>query len=494
METALYSALALLGAISAHAMMSNPYNRLGHVREPYSSHTRDGITTLEKKKRFVVRRSLPYKALAYAKCGWHILINVYLGGKKTPSRLYKDIARDIHALRFNPEVPYLITGDHFSVLYPRNLGTFYHAVLDPRTAHDAENWRAREHIYLKTAAYALEAFAAHGECATTIVPMGGPVITCLNIYHYPSDALYGLLYALAALSDNSFMRERYPYVTRQPIFAQTTRLTAQALTARHARTLEKLFASYRTHVYDPATGLVRRGIRLSSAKDSARRESAFYDNVIFWATCSLAGTLGIAHDPLDLDALKDRIIAAFWDEKAGHFIDDLSSASRRDAHYSADWLCTLYTGFLHAGNPQDLVYLQTCADTTLARNLDMPFPLKYQESDRRMHQVSLTALMVPSYGGTAIWSFWGAEFMKLLLILAQCTGDKKYLDRARQHVHTYKDLVERHRGFPEVFRANGKMLRNPVYKSVRQTGWIVGFEQTTAMLESIDHAAGNVLE
>ena len=266
--------LAFFGLVSAQAVASNPYNRLGRVSQPYLSHTRNGVTTLEKKTRFIVRSSLPYRIFAYSKCAWHIIINAYFGGKKTPGKVYKTIVHDIHLLRFNPEMPYLITGDHFSVLYTRNLGTFYHSVLDPRTALSADDWRSREQIYLKTAAYALEAFAANGDCATTIVPMGGPLITCLNIYHHPSDALYGLLFALATLSDNSFMAERYPYSTLSPIYPQTTRLCAQALIARHARTLEKLLSRYRARVYDAHTGLVRRDIHLSSAKDAARRQSA----------------------------------------------------------------------------------------------------------------------------------------------------------------------------------------------------------------------------
>ncbi len=471
-----------LGILGLYANMLNPFAHINRVKRPYYTLVRDGAIVLERRGRpTVVRTSLVWMLFAYYKCGWHIVSNVRAGAK-AKSKTFDAVIADIHRLRFDPRKPYLISGDHFNVLYPRNLGVFYHATLDPRAVLGEVDWQNRQRVYLQTVAFALEVFAAHGDCTTTIVPVGARAVCCINIYRYPSDALYGILYALSALRGTPGPYETYFSPPAPTYTIQTTR-AAEQLLEQYRATLALLLGKYVTRVYDEKSGFVRTDVALSSAKDAVLRESSFYDNVIFWKTCLLAQELGVLL-PIDIDfaALKKRILDTFWLEDAGHFLDDLSAAAKTDQHYSADWLAVLFTGFLDARDPAERHYLRRAADYTIAMQLDMPLPLRYQESNRAGREVLFVRCVVPSYGGSAIWSFWGAEFIKLLTILAQQGEGAAYADRARQHIATYEQMIAKYKGYPEVYTTGGAMLRSPLYQSVRQTGWVVGFEQARELL------------
>ncbi len=482
-------ALLSLAFVTTFSALSNPYGSFSRVRNPYETRRKGNAIELKKQFDLTVRNSRFWRFFAYAKCAWHIVSNIH-AGRKAKSETLEGILRDIHRLRFDPAKPYLISGDHFNVFYPRNLGVFYYATLDPRTAHGKGNWQNRQRLYLQTTAYALAAFRAHGDCTTTIVPVGPRAAACINIYHYPSDALYGILFALSALRDNSFFLKRYPFEAER-MFTLETVEAAEALLEEHRPLLTELIGKYYRRVFDEKTGLVRSDIRISSAKDITMRESAFYDNVIFWKTISLARELGIPELPeVDLAALKTRILGAYWQEEDGHFLEDRSAEAIQGKYYSADWLSAYFTGFLDPKKPEERVYLERSAHYTMEKGIDMPFPLRYQQHDRAGRQVPLVRFIVPSYGGTGIWSFWGAEFIKLLVALGEYEEKERFLERAEQHILSYQKNMVRCRGYPEVYHSAGTMLRTPLYNSVRQTGWVVGFEQAIGMFRALKGRRG----
>ena len=477
------SLVILLGLVTLYAQTLNPFQRFNRVKRPFQTTETHDTIVLVKKFTPIVRTSVAWRAFAYYKCAWHIASNVR-AGTKAKSKALEAIIHDIHRLRFNPHKPYLISGDHFNVLYPRNLGIFYHSTLDAHTALSDLDWHNRQRTYLQTVAYALETFRIYGDCTTTIVPVGPKAVCPVNIYRYPSDALYGILYGLASLSG---IPGPYDHHFGEPAtYTLTTTQSAQELLEEYRASITTLLATYHSRVYDARSGLVRRDIALASAKDAVLRESAFYDNVIFWKTWSLATQLGFSLPAmLDLDLLKARILDTFWSEATGHFIDDLSTEAQDGAYYSADWLVTHFTGFLDARKPEERRFLKRAIDYTIERGLDLPLPLRYQEANQSHREVLLVRLVVPAYGGSAIWSFWGAEFIKLLIVLSRYDESGAYLNRANRHIATYEDRMVRYKGYPEVYDTHGNMLRALLYKSVRQTGWVVGFEQARQLLRSI---------
>jgi hypothetical protein len=394
------------------------------------------------------------------------------------------IIADIHRLRFNPAKPYIISGDHFSVLYPRNLGTFYLPMVDPHIALNSQDWENRQQIYLQSTAYALEVFAKVGRPFTTLVPVSIHSVTPINIYSYPSDALYGILFALKAMQTSEDLYTIYPFTTSLTYPLQTIQ-ASQMLVKTYRTDLKTLLLHYKNKVYNESTGLIRKYIHISSAKDITKRQSAFYDNVILWKTLKLAADLGIQEvDNQELYDYKKRIIATYWYEEGGYFLEDISDEGKQHHYYSSDWLVALFTGFLDPKNPQERVYFERSVAYIQKERIDQPFGLKYQQSDRKSRQIAVVRWAVAEYGGTAIWSFWGNEYIKLLLILYQQTGNLQYLRTAEYQLKAYQDNIIRYRGFPEVYDKNGDMLQTLIYKSVIQTGWVVNFEQAKMMYEN----------
>jgi hypothetical protein len=262
--------LGLLGALALYAHTLNPFSRFNRVKNPFRTSVSGGEISLVQRFTPEVRTLVLWKLFAYYKCAWHIVSNLR-GGAKTRSKTLDAIIADIHRLRFNPQRPYLISGDHFNVLYPRNLGVFYHSTLDAHTAHNETDWENRQRVYLQTVAYALEAFKVRGDCATTIVPVGPKAVCCIDIYRYPSDSLYGILYGLSVLRGAPSAYAKY-FSTDAPFKLRTT-LAAELLLEKNRSSIKRLLENYHAHVYDAAQGLIRRDIALSSAKDSVLRES-----------------------------------------------------------------------------------------------------------------------------------------------------------------------------------------------------------------------------
>jgi hypothetical protein len=225
---------------------------------------------------------------------------------------------------------------------------------------------------------------------------------------------------------------------------------------------------------------------MSGAKDITKRRSAFYDNVIYWKTSELAMTLGIIPvDEIFLKSLKTKIIATFWLETKGYFLEDLSNEASQGSFYSSDWLIVLVTGFLSINKAAERKYYQRAIDYIVQNEIDQPFPLRYQKETRGQRQFLLVRLAAASYGGEAIWSFWGMEYIKTLLLLYENTGTDMYLKQADAHIATYKKLIKKHGGFPEVYNDKGEMLQTMIYRSVRMSGWVIGFEQVLAMRRSL---------
>lgn len=226
---------------------------------------------------------------------------------------------------------------------------------------------------------------------------------------------------------------------------------------------------------------------MSGAKDITMRSSAFYDNVVFWKTTELAMKLDlIKHDTAFLRSLKSRILDTFWLDDSGYFLEDLSQEGIEQSYYSSDWLIALATGFVSPHVTSERHFFARSVAYIQEQEIDKPFAIKYH-ADRRAHrQFPIVRLAVASYGGDSIWSFWGMEYIKILLALYQQTTEISYLTGADYHINAYKEKMCEYGGYPETYDANGKLLETLLYRSIIQTGWVIGFEQVLAMRDAID--------
>lgn len=480
---AIIIAYMIVGVLS---YLTNPFTRYTLVSVPFQTELReDGQLVILKQANLRLRTSVFYGVFAKAKSGYHILANAYSGTKRTKTETLNEIIADIHKLRFDPNEPYLISGDHFSMLYIRSLGIFYHTLLDPRTPLDQEDWLNRQKIYLQTTAYALAVFDESAKLSTTIVPVGEISVSLMNIYAPPSDTLYSLLYALDVMRSSTALENTYPFIPQQRYQLQT-RAAADQLLVEYQPSLQRHYATFMTYVIDPETGLVRKDILLSGTKDISKRQSALYDNVMVWKTTQLAQKLGVIPEDAEyLKELKAKILATYWRPEMGCFLEDQSPAALANNYYSSDWLIVLKTGFLDPFNANELPYYESCVTYIQQQQLDQPFGLKYQQQIRPSRLYTLVRIGAPEYGSTAIWSNWGMEYTKLLALMYQATGQENYLKRAQEEIRSYTDKIVQYGCYPEVYDEDGQMYMNNFYKSICQTGWVVTYEQAKALVDSI---------
>jgi hypothetical protein len=111
--------------------------------------------------------------------------------------------------------------------------------------------------------------------------------------------------------------------------------------------------------------------------------------------------------------------------------------------------------------------------------------LKYQAEAGGRKQYFWAKIGFASYQRDAIWSNWGMEYIKTLLLLYQHTGEHRYLKTADRHIKAYEDAMLRDGGFPELYDTNGKFFETFFVRSIRLTGWVIGFEQARAMRKAI---------
>lgn len=467
-----------------YAVYTNPFNSFTIVQNPYRIELKDNQFELKRNYDLNVHSSIFHDSLAYAKAGTHIALNAFSLPDRSTYTMENDIITEIHTERFHNDNLYITTGQHFSVLYPRNLGIFFLPTLDPRTALNDEDWSNRQISYAKSVAMGLEVFSKHKKPCTTVIPISRQTFNCVNIYSYQSDALYGLMYGLLTMKNEEWLLSQYPFESKHKMNLQTKQL-ADSLISDYQESLKSLLSHYVETVYNKKTGLIKKDIHLSSAKDITKRESAFYDNVILWRTLHIALELEIIdQSPIDLDDYKKRIITAYWLPKKGYFLEDLSENGIKKAYYSSDWLIAHITGFIDPSNQDELSYYERSIAYIRQQGIDKPFGLKYQSDDRAYKQHSLVRLVVPEYGGSAIWSLWGMEYIRVLLKLYDITGNLSYLTVAQEQFEAYKENITKFQGFPEVYNANGEVLETFLYRSVWKTSWVVNYVQVRKMIEA----------
>lgn len=452
---------------------------------PFSTEIdRSGNIILKKNFDIIVLNSRLNKARSYLQSGVRIGKS-YFKPEKPLKGNGQEIITQIHKLRFDPVInPYVITGGHFPQLFVRNLGVFYNALLDPRTPLSLEDWTNRQRIVLQTIALDLEFLHKAKTLATTITPLSKNIFLGINIYAYPSDTLFSILFALCALNDQKFIVNTFPFKNRTTSsYDLKTQKVTKELLKTYRQTLETLLKQYKKTVFDEREGLIKKSLYLSGARDGIKRSSSFYDNVICWATFYLADKLGIVDsDNHDMRSWKDRIINTFWNEKEGVFIDDLSSNLQKQNIFSADSLIVSSSGFFDQNDKKDREKMFRIIQFIQKNSLDKPLPLRYSSQHNRNKLYPEVRFFAPDYMTKSIWSHWGIEYIKWLLWLSD--KDSNFLKRAENYLTKYRKNIELYGGYPETYDPSGKPLATGLYRSVLHNGWVVNYEQVKSLSES----------
>ena len=462
-----------------YSYKTNPFIDKTIIDSPFSVKVSNNVVLLEKNTTLSANTTPLISLYAYFKSTFHILAAAVREKRyvENESISVNSIIERTITERFQKKFPYLITGGHFSVLYPRNLGAFYYPTSDPSTDSDTNLYKQKLLLYIKTIVYSLESFRACKKVTTTIVPVSKNTVTCINIYHYPSDSLYGILYGLKQLSSHPSL----PYLQNEKSHARyDTSLAYHYLLDEYRIDIKNHINNYVNHIYDKKSGLVKKSITLSSAKDAVKRESAFYDNVVLWATLSYASEMGIvSYPPGFLDTLKMNILKTYW-AKEGYFKEDLSKASS----YSSDWLIVLSTGFLNPANASDRAYFKKAFAYIQKNKIDKPLPLKYQQSTDQK-TVSFVSFAIANYQTDSIWPSWGLDYIKGLYLVGYYDHNTKMIHEADMQLSKYKGVINQYGGLPEVLDTQSKLLESFLYTAVVHTGWIVHFQQAQAIADII---------
>lgn len=466
----------------------DPYSSRTTIESPYTT-SLDETGQIHVNEHFAPKfiNSPLAKFYALVKTGIRIpLYSVFLKEERVADT-ESEIIDTIHRLRFDPSKPYVITGGHYSDLYIRNLGIFFNALLDPRLPTSPEDWQNRQRIALQTVQYDLEFFRQSGHAVTTIVPLDRQAFVGVNIYTEPSDAVHAVLYTLSALRDNSFLANRFPSTASHSAYLLQTTSAADQLLEEYRPALTTVINSYLANL-DPRAHLVRRDIHLSSARDGVKRESSFFDNVIMWATVQLADQMAIPHDStLSNEEWKQRIIDIYWDDAQGIFRDDLtgcddSGKNCPPAEFSADSLIVTSTGFFDLEQEADHQKLTRMIEYIRTKGLDQPFPLRYTESNKVTPKHLTVRLFAASYMGDGIWSHWGMEYIKALVMLESTYPEGPEL--ARHFLDIYRQNIEKNGGYPELYNSDGTLFRSTLLRGVLHTGWVVNYEQAKMLVEN----------
>lgn len=482
--------------------MVNPYGRLAWAEAPFAwTPDADGQLALSPSDGFWFIRTPSIKdvgSMQSFQAIFRVLGDARLLKEKPFVGTEQAILTQIHTARFDVTKPYVISAGHFSELYTRNLGIFYNAILDPRFALSQEDWETRQQITASTLALHLGIVQRAGKEYTTIYPIWGNIYTGVNVYDEPSDSLFAALYTLRAMTDETFISNIFPAATTTKYTLATKKIGAE-MQAQYGPVLERVTNDYLTRIIDPTTGLIRKDILLSSARDQIKRQSSFYDNVIAWSTAKHAVELGLHiycpttlqkeegdEGACDFELWKQKIIAAFWDDTTGIFLDDLSERSKQEHVYSGDAFIVTSTQFLDFENTEDREKIMREIAYVQHQGMDKPFPLRYAVKDQHDLLNLPVRSCMPSYMGETIWSHWGMEYVKTLILLIPYHSE--YRTDVQRALDAYRHNIETYGGYPELYDKEGIPYHTWCYQSLLHTGWVVGYEQARMMWESLHQA------
>lgn len=468
----------------------NPYSPNTWVKPFFSTTVApDGKITLTKVRDLHVT-SAPIGSLAlYASMPFQVGYTLFFP-EKPIAQDAEGITAALHAERFDPSKAYVITGGHFPQLYVRNLGVFYASILDPRIQDGMTDWTDRERITLQTVALDLELLRSAGKEYTTFVPISPSLFAGANFNAAPldsrvepSDSLFAIIYALNALTDPTFIAQNIP-TQHTPVYTLGTKDAANQLLTTYKPILEKELARYLSVVMDWQTGLVKKTAVLSAARDRAHgRQSSFYDNMIAWATAKNAAKLGLSvpcptlyaqNGACDFGEWKRTIIAQFWDDTDGIFINDLSNTSEQQHTFTGEAFLAVPIGFLDTTNQEDRSKLARMISYVKQHGLDKPLPLYYVEATPDSDSF-ISTLMGDQYANHSIWSHLGQTYIETLVLLSSDHPD--YLRDAQNYLDEYRQKMETYGGYPELYNDKGELFSIPLYRAVLHVGWVINYEQ-----------------
>ena len=197
-------------------------------------------------------------------------------------------------------------------------------------------------------------------------------------------------------------------------------------------------------------GLIKENLNLSSIKDHYKRKSSMYDNCQVALLSNLLTELKL-QNPLKEFNYKKLLKQTYWN--GTYFEEDKTSRILSSE-------ANLFPYYLNIF--QEKPMLKSSINSIQQQDLDKPFPLKYSLK-RNKTQELLIAKLIPNYEGNSIWSHLGLIYIDILKEI-----DK---EQAYKHLQQYKELIETHKTFLEVYNPSGKPFSTLLYKTDEAMLW-----------------------
>jgi hypothetical protein len=342
-------------------------------------------------------------------------VKVKLKGTKKYKGHARQICRQIIEGCWNGRYFQTSTG-HFNEFYMRDFGWCTHSLL---------NLGYRDKV-IKTWDYALNIYQKHNKITTTIDPKARP----LDIYRYSPDSLAFLMRSLRLAKAANLIKRYKPFLNNQ-------------------------INVYFSIVFDKNTGLVKKNKFFSSMKDHAVRNSSCYNNIMVAMLSNELNLLKL-NNPFRKYNLKQTIKRHFW--TGAYFLDDLSGSR----HVAGD--ANIYPFWTGVFTEKDM--LKSVVSKIIEKKLDEPFPLKY--SEKRTGKFTLwEKIFVPNYEGNVIWVHMAPLYLELL--------KKVNKDRYNLLIHRYKQLIEKHKNYLEVFNQDKSPYKTLFYHADEGMLWAANF-------------------
>ncbi len=204
-----------------------------------------------------------------------------------------------------------------------------------------------------------------------------------------------------------------------------------------------------TKAIDPASGLVKKK-HFSSIRDYSVRKSSAYDNIMAGLLQSELSASRLIN-PLQGYNYKRLLLDHFW--TGDYFRNDLES----------EHLCVDGTIFpFWAGVITDKKIMKRAFAAIQREKLDQPFPARYVKDGIKENMIA-EELFAPNWERNTVWGHLGMIYIEELQKI-----DRK---KAAQHISEYKEKIEQHGSFLELYSQNGKPYSSIFYYSDEGMLW-----------------------
>ncbi len=235
---------------------------------------------------------------------------------------------------------------------------------------------------------------------------------------------------------------------------------AKDLILKYSDFLNREIERFEDIAIDKEKGIVS-AKHFSGMRDYSIVKASCYDMIMACSLCNEIDKINkligkkILKNTLKKYNLKKNLIKYYW---TGTHFKDAPDKNVLSGH------CNIYPFFLDV--IEDKKIMKSCINELIKNNFDKPFPLKYEHTDKntsRKTKFLWHEFFVQDWEKDAIWAMLGMAYIDVV-----AKFDKK---KAKEYLKLYREEIEHHGGFIEVYDAKGNPYQSWFYASENTMLW-----------------------